>query len=174
MFRYIAALVSAKRKKYTIKVVSELTPFYLIIRFGWSSFSVGRGGTQNKNRFFCKPHYNQNQNLSVSKHRLTIIIFYLGLPSNPGGSGVSAVLPTSQTFIKISVVAISGVLCGPNTTCISVSFVRDSLPKLPRHAPVLASQLSRKSSGRSNLEVVGSSTTEVKFSQCRGDSQVSR
>lgn len=138
MFRYMAALVSAKRKKYTIKVVSELTPIliYLILRFGWSSFSVGRGGTQYKNRFFCKPHCENiiiRIRVYLSKHRLTLIIsyylFYLGLPSNPWGSGVSVVLPTTQTFIKISVVAISGVLCGPNTTCISVSYVRDSLPK---------------------------------------------
>ena len=120
MFRYIAALESVKRKKYTIKVVSELTPIliYLIIRFRWSSFSVGRGGTQYKNRFFCKPHceniliririYLSKHRLTLQKNRLTIIIFYLGLPSNPGGSGVSAVLPNTQTFIKISVVAISG------------------------------------------------------------------
>jgi len=160
MFRYIAALVSVKRKKYTIEAVSELTfiLFYLIIRFGWSSFSVGRVETvQYKNRLQTTlwKYYNQNHNLLIkaptyfAKNRLTIIIFYLGLPSNPGGYGVSAVLTNTQTFIKISVVAISGVLCGPNTTCISVSSVRDSLPKLPQHALVLASQLSRQSSGRS-------------------------
>ena len=128
----MAALVFSKRKKYTIEAVSELTfiLIYLIIRFGWSLFSVGRVGTQYKNRFFCKPHCENiiiRISIYLSKHRLTIIIFYLGLPSNPGGSGVSAILPNTQTFIKISLVAISGVLCGPNTTCISVSFVRDYL-----------------------------------------------
>ena len=112
MFRYIAALVSVKRKKYTIEAVSELTfiLFYLIIRFGWSSFSVGRVETvQYKNRLQTTlwKYYNQNHNLLIkaptyfAKNRLTIIIFYLELPSNPGGSAVSAVLPTTQTFIKI-------------------------------------------------------------------------
>lgn len=77
MFRYIAALVSAKRKKYTIEAVSELTPIliYLITRFRWSSFSVGRGGTQYKNRFFCKPHCENIQiriRIYLSKHRLTL------------------------------------------------------------------------------------------------------
>ena len=71
--------------------------------------------------------------------------------------------------LEILFIPISPVLRGSLTIYLyQLNIYRDSLPKLPRHAPYWP----RSSVGRAS-KVVGSNPTEVKFSLTRGDSQIS-